>query len=254
MTMDSTQRFSDRVDDYVRYRPGYPADVVRVLEQEAGLTSGSIVADIGSGTGISSQLLLDHGNAVLAVEPNREMRRAAERQLSANPRFHSVDGTAEHTTLADRSVDLIIAGQAFHWFNRQQARREFTRILRPRGFVVLMWNDRRLDSTPFLRDYEALLGEFGIDYQQVNHKNFDERSITDFFAPAAFHIRKIENHQALDLAGLTGRITSSSYMPNASHPRYGSMLEAIERLFEERQHGGMVTIGYDTVLYYGRLD
>src|SRR5262249_41515214 len=149
--------------DYVRYRPVYPADVLTVLEQEAGLTSGSIVADIGSGTGISSQLFLDHGNTIFAVEPNREMRLAAEKQLSGNPRFHSMGGTAESTTLADRSVNFIVAGQAFHWFNRQQARREFARILRPGGFVVLMWNDRRLDSTPFLRDYEALLREFGID-------------------------------------------------------------------------------------------
>jgi SAM-dependent methyltransferase len=254
MTTDSTQRFSDRVDDYVRYRPGYPADVLRVLQQETGLTSGSIVADIGSGTGISSQLFLDHGNAVLAVEPNRKMRLAAEKQLSVSPRFRSVDGTAEHTTLADRSVDLIVAGQAFHWFNRQQARREFTRILRPGGYVVLMWNDRRIDSTPFLRDYEALLGEFGTDYQQVNHKNVDEGVIADFFAPAKFQSRKLENHQKLDLEGLTGRVTSSSYMPNDSHSRYRQMLDAIERLFEQRQHGGTVTIEYDTVLYYGRLD
>jgi SAM-dependent methyltransferase len=254
MTMDSTQRFSDRVDDYVRYRPSYPADLVRVLEQEAGLTTAEIVADIGSGTGISSQLFLDHGNAVFAVEPNREMRLAAEKQLSANPRFHSVDGTAEHTTLADHSVDFIIAGQAFHWFNRQQTRQEFNRILRPGGYVILMWNDRRLDSTPFLRDYEALLSKFGIDYQQVNHTNVDERAIADFYAPASFQIRKLENNQRLDLAGLTGRITSSSYMPGIDHPRYQQMLEAIEHLFEQRQRGGRVTIEYDTVLYFGQFD
>jgi SAM-dependent methyltransferase len=252
--MDSTQRFSDRVDDYVRYRPSYPADVLRVLRQEAGLTPGAIVADIGSGTGISSQLFLDHGNTVFALEPNREMRLAAERQLSSNPRFHSVDGTAEDTTLADHAVDLIVAGQSFHWFNRRQARREFARILRARGFVVLMWNDRRIDSTPFCRDYEALLSEFGIDYQQVNHKNVDERAIGDFYAPAIFQIRKLENNQRLDLPGLTGRITSSSYMPGIDHPRYRPMLATIERLFEQRQHDGRVTIEYDTVLYFGQLD
>jgi SAM-dependent methyltransferase len=182
------------------------------------------------------------------------MRLAAEKQLSSNPRFRSVDGTAECTTLADDAVDLIVAGQAFHWFNREQARQEFARILRPHGFVVLMWNDRRLDSTPFLRDYEALLAEFGIDYRQVNHKNIDEETIADFFAPADFQLRKIENHQSLDLAGLTGRITSSSYMPNIDHPRYEPMIEAIERLFQERQRGGRVTIEYDTVLYFGQLD
>jgi SAM-dependent methyltransferase len=254
MMIDSTQRFSDRVDDYVRYRPGYPADVLHVLKQEAGLTCGAIVADLGSGTGISSQLFLDHGNTVFAVEPNRQMRLAAEKQLSSNPRFHSIDGTAERTTLADRAVDLIFAGQAFHWFNREQARQEFTRILRPRGFVVLIWNDRRIDSTPFLRDYEALLREFGIDYQQVNHKNVDDRAIADFYAPASFQICRLENNQHLDLAGLTGRITSSSYMPGIDHPRYGPMLETTQRLFQQHQRGGRVTIEYDTVLYFGQLD
>lgn len=254
MTLDSTQRFSDRVGDYVRYRPSYPPDVLRVLREEAGLTPAAIVADIGSGTGISSQLFLDHGNTVLAVEPNRDMRLAAEKQLSSNPRFRSIEGTAQRTTLADHAVDLIVACQAFHWFNREQARQEFARILRPGGFVALMWNDRRLDSTEFLRDYEALLAEFGVDYQQVNHKNVDERAIAEFYAPADFQLRKIENHQSLDLAGLTGRITSSSYMPNIDHPRYGPMIEAIQRLFQQRQHGGRVTIEYDTVLYFGRLD
>jgi len=253
MTMNSTQRFSDRVDDYVRYRPSYPPDVLRVLHEEAGLAPAAIVADIGSGTGISSQLFLDHGNTVLAVEPNHDMRLAAEKQLSSNPRFRSTDGTAECTTLADHTVDLIVAGQAFHWFNRREARLEFVRILRPGGFVVLMWNDRRLDSTPFLRDYEALLAEFSIDYQQVNHKNVDEQAIAEFYAPADFQTQKIENHQSLDLAGLTGRITSSSYMPNIDHPSYRSMLEAIERLFRKRQRGGRVTIEYDTVLYFGQL-
>jgi len=254
MTLDSTHRFSDRVDDYVRYRPGYPTDVLRVLEQEAGLTSDAIVADIGSGTGISLQSFLNHGKTVFAVEPNREMRLAAERLFSGNPHFHSVDGTAEHTTLAACTVDLIVVGQAFHWFKRQQARQEFARILRADGYVVLMWNDRRLNSTPFLRDYETLLGEFGIDYEQVNHKNIDERAVADFFAPTACQIRKLENNQTLDLAGLTGRITSSSYMPNVGHPRFPPMLEVIERLFEQHQRGGRVTIEYDTVLYFGQLD
>jgi SAM-dependent methyltransferase len=252
-TKDPTQRFSDRVGNYARYRPGYPAQALAVLKDDAGLVPASIIADIGSGTGISTKLFLDHGNTVYAVEPNRPMREAAEELLSAQSHFHSIDGSAECTTLADRAVDFIVAGQAFHWFDRARARVEFARILRSGGYVVLMWNERRLDATPFLRDYEALICEFAVDYQQVDHRNIGAALIAEFFAPDAVSTRRLDNHQTLDRAGLLGRIASSSYMPADNHPRRLDMVRATAQLFERHERCGGVIIEYDTVLYYGRL-
>ena len=250
---DSTKRFSNRVADYVRYRPSYPPEVLSVLENEAGLTVDSVLADIGSGTGISAKLLLDHGNPVYGVEPNAEMRQAAERVLAEYPRFQSIAATAESTTLEDHSVDMIVAGQAFHWFDRALCRAEFARILRPGGYAVLMWNNRLTDTTPLAREYERLICEFAIDYRQVDHRQIDAAAITVFFAPCPFSFRSIPNSQSLDLAGVLGRIASSSYMPTADHLNHGRMVKAFQRLFETQQHNGRVEIEYDTILYFGHL-
>src|SRR5215475_498875 len=172
---DSTARFSNRVENYIRYRPGYPQGVLEVLRDECGLTSGSVIADIASGTGIFTRMLLENGNKVFAVEPNREMREAAERLLAAHPNFISIAATAEETTLATQSVDFATAAQAAHWFDLPRARLEFTRVLRPTGFAVLIWNERSTDTTPFLRDYEQLLMTYGTDYQQVRHENTTDK-------------------------------------------------------------------------------
>jgi len=250
---DAKLRFSNRVQDYIRYRPTYPVELLRVLETDAELTTAAIVADVGSGTGLSSKLFLDHGNTVYGVEPNREMREAAEKLLGSNSHFHSVNATAEQTTLDHGSVDYIVCGQAFHWFDRSKTRQEFARILRPGGWVVLVWNARRIGTTEFLCDYEGLLRELAIDYRQVDHKLVDDSVIGEFFAPAKYQFRSLENSQLLDLAGLTGRIASSSYMPAEGHPLYPVMLPAIEKLFERNEQGGRVKIEYDTVLYFGQL-
>jgi SAM-dependent methyltransferase len=246
--IDPTKRFSNRVDDYVRFRPTYPAAVVDLLQSEAGLAPSSLIADIGSGTGISAKLFLDHGNTVFGVEPNREMRHAAEMSLDQYPRFRSVDARAEDTTLADHSVDFVVAGQAFHWFDRANCRIEFARILRPGGRVVLMWNNRFTDTTPFLREYEQLICDFAIDYRQVDHRQIDIPAITEFFTPCSFQFRSAPNHQLFDLVGLLGRIASSSYMPVAGHPNHTRMVEAQERLFNQHQQNGRVEIQYDTIL------
>ncbi len=249
---DSTTRFSNRVENYVRYRPGYPAEVLTVLERAANLTPDSVIADIGSGTGISSKLFLDHGNKVYGVEPNREMREAAEKLLQAYPRFHSMHASAENTTLSDQDVNFVIAGQAFHWFDRNKAKREFARILFPGGWIVLIWNSRRKD-TPFSQGYETLLQQFGTDYREINHKNIDAAAIADFFAPNRYQYAKLDNQQWLDRAGLLGRILSCSYMPTESHPHHAAMLHSVEQLFEDHQQGGQVCIQYDTELYFGHV-
>jgi SAM-dependent methyltransferase len=248
-----TERFSNRVEQYVRYRPMYPARVLEILRDEIGLRPEWIIADVGSGTGISAELLLQHGNAVFGVEPNAAMRAAAERQLAEYPTFHSFSGTAEATTLGNRSIDCVVAAQAFHWFDPQRTRAEFQRILRPGGWVVLLWNARRLDATPFLREYEALLSKYGTDYARVRHERIDEAALTEFFGDRQYFKGSVDNFQALDWDGFRGRLLSSSYVPDAGQPRYEEMLVELEQLFEKHQRDGRVTIEYDTQVFAGRL-
>jgi ubiquinone/menaquinone biosynthesis C-methylase UbiE len=249
---DSIDRFSSRVDNYVKYRPGYPREIIDLLVAECGLTPESVVADIGSGTGIVAELFLRHGNKVYGVEPNREMREAAERLLKAHANFKSIDGKAEATTLDGQSVDFVTAGQAFHWFDQEKARKEFTRILQPQGWAVLIWNERRLDSTPFLRAYEDLLLKYGTDYERVRHENVYE-DIRSFFAPESFKFADFDNLQTFDFEGLKGRIFSASYTPEPGHPSFDPMLEQLLAIFSTHQKSGKVTIEYDTRVYYGQL-
>ncbi|MQA92410.1 MAG: methyltransferase domain-containing protein [Gemmatimonas sp.] len=250
---DPTQRFSDRAEHYTRYRPGYPPAVLDVLRTETGLSPRSVVADIGSGTGISSDLFLRNGNFVWAVEPNAAMRSAAERSLATNQRFRSIEGTAENTTLASESVDYVVAGQAFHWFDAPSARREFARILRPDGWVALLWNDRREDSTAFLREYESLLRRFGTDYLAVRHRNLEASSLVDFFTGHGMLTWKLYNEQRLDLEGLKGRLLSSSYVPSEADPAHSTMLAEVERIFLNYEQSGTVSLQYDTKIFLGRL-
>jgi len=253
-TPEPASRFSNRVSDYVRYRPGYPPTVIECLSREFGLTPSHRVADLGSGTGIFTQLLLQHGHTVYAVEPNREMRRAAQAALAHFRGFVSVEGSAEATTLPDRSVDWVTAAQAFHWFDVEKARDETRRILRPPGFAVLIWNNRREDSTPFLRDYEAFLHEYAIDYAKVKHQNAEaDGRIPQFFEGVRYEVRSFENRQVCDLDALKGRTSSASYMPAADHPRQPAMIRAIEELFARHGGGGTVVLEYDTVVYVGRM-
>jgi SAM-dependent methyltransferase len=253
LATNPTRRFSSRVENYIKYRPGYPSGVIDTLAKECGLTEKSVIADVGSGTGILSELFLKHGNPVFGVEPNREMREAGERLLKQFPNFTSVNGTAESTTLADHSADLITAGQAFHWFDRVPTRQEFTRILKPNGFVALIWNDRQTDASPFLRDYEELLQTYGTDYKQVNHRNVDVEAMTAFFAPQSFTRREFESQQVFDLEGLTGRLLSSSYAPEPGHPNHQAMLKALGVIFDRYQAGGKVTLHYATTMFFGHL-
>jgi len=247
----STQRFSDRVENYIRYRPGYPQGAVDLLISEAGLTDRSLVADIGSGTGISAELLLRQGIPVTGVEPNEPMRAAAERLLSGYPGFTSVDGTAQATTLPDHSVDLILAAQAFHWFAGAETRAEFTRILRPGGLIALLWNVRLVDTTPFLIGYEALLLEFGTDYNTVRHETIDSRVLGSFFTEG-YTLHTFPNQQVFDYASLRGRLLSSSYAPAPGQPRHEEMIAELQRLFALHQQDGTVSIDYTTEVYLGR--
>jgi len=250
---DPTARFGDRVADYVATRPGYPPAVLDILRAEAGLTPESVIADVGSGTGLSSEMFLKNGNTVYGVEPNAEMRAAGEQLLAKYPYFHSVTGTAEATTLPDASIDLVVAGQAFHWFDPPRARAEFRRILRPHGLIALMWNTRRLDTSPFLRGYEALLQRFGTDYREVVHTNVDRAKLAAFFGPGGFKAFQLDNWQLFDREGLRGRLRSSSYTPPPGHPNYEPMMAELDRLFDVFNDRGHVRFEYDTELYVGRI-
>lgn len=247
---DATQRFSSRVDNYVRYRPGYPIEVLELLKQECGLTSDSVIADIAFGTGIFTRMLLENGNRVFGVEPNPDMRRAGEEFLRTYSTFTGVAGTAEATTLPDHSVDLITAAQAAHWFDPEKARTEFARILRPKGWLVLIWNDRRMDATQFQREYEALLRTYGTDYEEVRQRGMT-LALEGFFAHP--HMRQFEYAQIFDYAGLEGRLQSSSYVPQRDHPRYAPMMRELRRIFDENQANGCVSFDYDTRVYFGQM-
>jgi ubiquinone/menaquinone biosynthesis C-methylase UbiE len=249
---DATQRFSSRVENYVRYRPGYPPELLELLKNECDLTPDSLVADIASGTGIFTRMLAENGNRVFGVEPNDEMRRAGERLLESYLGFKSIAGTAEATTLPDHSVDIVTAAQAAHWFDREKARGEFIRILKPGGWLVLLWNERRTDSTPFLREYEHLLLAYGTDYREVRHER-TTAEIADFFSPSPFRSSTLEMRQEVNYAGLEGRLLSSSYTPTSDHANYDAMLRQLRRIFDAHQIDDRVSLDYNTLVYYGQL-
>jgi len=249
---NATSRFSDRVENYVLYRPGYPPEALRTLKAECGLAPIHLVADVASGTGIWTRTLLENGNPVFGVEPNAEMREAGERLLTGFPKFTSVAGTAEATTLADQSVDFVTAAQAAHWFDRERSRREFVRILKPGGWLVLLWNERLTNTTPFLRDYEQLLLTYGTDYQDIRHEHTTS-AVNEFFDPAPYQERTFEMSQEFDYAGVEGRLLSSSYAPGPDHPQHAPMLRELRRIFDAHSVAGRAAFEYKTRLYYGQL-
>jgi SAM-dependent methyltransferase len=250
---DSKQRFSNRVADYVLHRPGYPPALIGVLQQQCRLTQQQVIADIGSGTGILSKLFLDHGNRVFGVEPNSEMRAAGEEFLRDYKNFTSIAAEAESTKLTDASVDFVAAGQAFHWFQPEAARREFRRILTPDGWVVIVWNDRRSDESPFSRQYEELLHRYGTDYARIKASYPDANRVQKFFGQDTFGARELANHQLFDFPALLGRLKSSSYIPQEDHPHFSSMLADLQRVFNESQQDGVVRMEYITRIYFAQL-
>lgn len=250
---NSILRFSTRVNDYDLYRPGYPTELVDFLIDQKIIFSGCQVADIGSGTGISSEIFLNTGCQVYSAEPNPEMQQKAAVRLSKYPGFNPIMGTAENTGLADNSIDIIIAAQAFHWFNNKETSIEFKRILRPNGFVCLIWNDRDHYASEFMKAYEDLIKRFSIDYETVNHQNLSDKDFTRFFG-GGFQKKSFLNTQSMDLQGFKGRITSCSYMPDSSHPSFESMNETMENIFTGLNKKNKVAIIYQTKLYFGQIN
>ncbi len=249
---DSTQRFSSRVENYIKYRPSYPSMVIEILSERCGLTPDARIADIGSGTGILAELWLKHGNPVFGVEPNREMRQAGERLLAAYPHFTSVNGTAEATTLPSQCVDFVSAGQAFHWFDVAKARQEFVRILKPGGWVILIWNTRQNQASPFMIAYNQLIHTFAIDMTVSQEQRIDQNVLATFYTPSPYQLITCPNQQHFDFSGMLGRLLSSSYMPHVDQAGYAPMLEQAKALFAQHQTNGQVVIEYETRIYYGQ--
>jgi len=251
----STERFTQTVEAYIKYRPGYPDEVLQTLIRNCGLTNKSIIADIGSGTGLLTELMLKNGNRVYGVEPNSAMREAGEQYLANyhhSNQFISVNGTAEATTLPSRSIDIITVATAFHWFDAVKTKIEFQRIIKPEGWVLLVWNVRDKDSA-LIQEYEQLITDYGTDYCQTAASHFDKPAVAEFFAPNPLHTKSIKNSQHFDWEGLQGRVLSTSYCPSIDDPKYHAMMQQLRVIYDRYQQHGFVEFLYQTKLYYGHI-
>jgi len=248
-----TNRFTGRAGDYARHRPGYPPEIVEWMALDCGLREGSVVADIGCGTGIVTKMVLDAGARVVGVEPNGDMRGACGDALGANPHLSLSDGTAEATGLADASVDIVVAAQAMHWFDLDRARAEYRRILRPDGWAVAIWNERRLHGDPFHEAYEALLREHGTDYAAIRQRDIPPEKLRAFLGPTTYRLRVVDNAQEHDFEGLLGRLLSASYVPRPDSPRYPALVAAAREAFDAYALDGKVRIAYQTQWHAGQL-
>jgi SAM-dependent methyltransferase len=250
--LDPTKRFSNRVENYLKYRPGYPPEIIPLLLSECGLRPQTVIADLGSGTGLLSEIFLRNGNQVFGIEPNAEMRAAGEKLLARYPNFISVNASAETTTLADHSIDLIAAGQAFHWFDRAKSKIEFKRILKPPGWVVLIWNGFRVETSPLVKGYQEIVLRYGTDYKEVQ-REVEGLDVASFFLPGNCKSAQFAFKQVFDFEGLKGRLLSTSYAPDASHPDFEQMISDLHAVFDANQRDGKVEFGYDTEVYYGQV-
>ena len=252
--MEPKKRFCSRADNYSKFRPSYPESIIAFLESEEVLKKDSIIADIGSGTGILSELFLKNENLVFGIEPNIDMRNAAELFLKKYQKFHSIDGSAECTNMEENSINIITVGQAFHWFDQITARKEFKRILKPEGFVVIIWNNRKRSGSPFLEAYEDLLVTYGTDYRKISDLQIDFEKFYGIGKNSERHLREVfENYQLLNYPGLKGRLLSTSYAPLNDHPNYNNMIMELEKIFNENNQNGLVRFEYETEVYCGKL-
>jgi len=248
-----TERFTETVENYIKYRPSYPKEILSLLADECGLTQGKIIADIGSGTGLLTKLFLDNGYIVYGVEPNQLMRTTSENYLNSYSHFHSINGTAEATTLDNQSIDFITAGTAFHWFDIEKSHIEFKRILKKSGWVVLIWNVRNIEQSRLLREYEELIIKFGTDYEASNAKKFNHTVGREFFYPNEMKVKSFKNIQLFDWQGFKGRLLSASYALRPGDSGYDDMINQLKIIFDRYQTNSIIEFLYETKIYYGQL-
>lgn len=246
--------FTPLAEDYARYRPGYPTEALHELTRVCGLTPDWVVADIGSGTGNLARVFLETGHQVIGVEPNREMRELAERQLSEFKTFRSLDGTAEDIPIKANSIDLVTVGQALHWFDVDRARAEFRRTLRPSGWVAVLWNDRRSEVTPFDQEYNTLCGKCASAQPAPISAPPLDSGLDRFFGDITPHEANIPHIMRHDLEGLLGRARSSGHIPQSGAPGHDELTALMTDLFVRHQREGTVEFHYTTQLYVGRLE
>lgn len=247
----TTERFSDKVQDYIQYRPSYPVKMIEYVCNELNLNNTSYVADIGSGTGILTKLLVDKCKMIFGVEPNTNMREASVRQLSKYDNFIPVNGTSENTTLNDNSIDFITVAQAFHWFNIEATMLEFQRIIRKNGLMILIWNNR-INNTDFLKVYEQLLRQYATDYNEVNHKNISEDTIKKLYK-INYNKLTYENYQEFDFSGVIGRLSSCSYTPKKNTKEYRIIYDELESAFNHYSVDNKIKFNYETEMYIGEI-
>lgn len=236
--------FCAKAHDYHQWRVGYPPRLMVELAARIGLDPGWAVAEVGSGTGLLAEMMLDAGHRVAAVEPNDDMRRAAEARLVGRPGFTSVAAAAEDTGLPDGSVDLIVAAQSFHYFDQPRAKAEFGRLLTPRGAVLVLWNafDREMAS------YEGLFAlqrDHAAKPDLVRRRDFArDEGLTSFFAPEGYAYWVIRHEQPLSLAGLEGLLFSLSYMPGRDAPGAAALRRAAAAFFARHAEDGVYRLRY----------
>ena len=251
---DPTKRFSKTVDNYLAFRPDYPSEIIEFMRKNLGLISTAVVADIGSGTGKLTALSIKNGNLTFAVEPNAEMRTAAEHLFKKQPNFKSVAGTAETTTLKNNSVDFIFVGQAFHWFHPQKTKTEFRRILKNDGKVLLIWNKRMDEKSAFMKAYNDFLINWATDYEATSLRRIDQKTLSVFYNPNKFQQKDFFHFQSFDFEGLKGRYLSCSYAYESTHPKHEAAINILSSIFEQFQENGVINMWYRTEVYYGFLN
>jgi len=251
--MDNTNRFKDRADNYKKYRPDYPVDIINVLKDKCGLSKKTVIADIGSGTGIFTKLLLPYAGIVYAVEPNPEMRKVAEETLSSHDNFRSRGTRAEDTTLDSHSVDIVTAATAFHWFDKQITKEEFRRILKEDKWVVLVWNARNTLEHELLAAYETVFRKYVPEYEKKLHENKNTRSINEWYGEGKSELTLFRNYKTLNWEGFRGRFLSSSYAPQEGHSNYERALEDLKRVYERFAHEDSIIFEYTTKVYVGKI-
>jgi len=247
VALSPTKRFSNRVENYVKYRPSYPVAMIPFFETSLGLAQGQRIVDVGSGTGLFAKPLLERGYAVTCIEPNDDMRRAGELELGRFAGFTSRKHKAEQTGLRGQSVDLITVAQAFHWMDPAATKKEFNRILKPGGHIVLAWNLRQ-HTTPFMQAYHELKERYRIE--ETPARRDDEETLAAFFAPGAMQVQRFGNNQLLNFEELKGQLLSASYIPLPGHPLYEEMIASLAELFVNSQQGGVVTMVHETKIYW----